>query len=51
MVNKISWTTGGFEDSGYAKADQLQEIIRFIQKIIYAYPGYEQFPEGEYYCQ
>lgn len=51
LVNKISWTTGDFEDSGYEKADQLQELIRFIQKIIYAYPGYKQFPKGEWVCQ
>ena len=51
LVNKISWTTGGFEDSGYAKADQLQELITFIQTIIYTDPRYEQLPEGEYYCQ
>ena len=50
IVNSVSWTTGGFKDSGYAKAEQLKELLRFIQEMIYNHPEYQQLPEPNAAC-
>jgi hypothetical protein len=49
-TNTVHWTTGGLAKSEYEKANQLWELLMFIQSIIYNHPEYKQLPEPSLMC-
>ena len=46
----VRWTTGGSFESEYEKANQLWELLMFIQSAIYNHPEYKQLPKSKLAC-
>jgi len=50
LTNTVRWTTGGSFESEYEKANQLWELLMFIQSAIYNHPEYKQLPKSKLAC-
>ena len=49
-TNTVRWTTGGSFESKYEKANQLWELLMFIQSAIYNHPEYKTLPKSKFAC-
>src|SRR5687768_912092 len=45
LTNTVQWATGGSFESEYEKANQLWELLMFIQSAIYNHSEYKQLPK------
>jgi hypothetical protein len=49
-TNTVRWATGGLAQSEYEKANQLWELLRLINSMIYNHPEYKKLPEPQVGC-
>jgi hypothetical protein len=50
QTNTVHWTTGTSFESEYEKANQLWELLMYIQSTIYTHPEYKQLPKSKFAC-